>query len=106
MISRSGASSIAELAAIGRPSLLVPLPAAIDDHQTENCRALVEHQGAIWMPQPMFTAALLAQVLGHFFAEPFRLAAMAGDAQKLAHPQAASDLADLIEQRLNKRAAA
>jgi len=106
VISRSGASSIAELAAIGRPSLLVPLPAAIDDHQTENCRALVEHQGAIWMPQPMFTAALLAQVLGHFFAEPFRLAAMARDAQKLARPHAAADLADLIERQLHQRAAA
>ena len=100
VISRSGASAVAELAAIGRPALLVPLPGAIDDHQTENCRPLVQQHGAIWMPQPMFTVPLLAQVLGQFLAEPARLAGMADAIHRLARPHAAEDLADLVEARI------
>jgi len=103
VISRSGASSVAELAVIGRPSILVPLPAAIDDHQTANCRALVECQAAIWMPQPMLNASLLSTLLSEFLAEPAKLASMAAAAHAFSRPNAARDLADLIDTRLAER---
>jgi len=106
VISRSGASSVAELAVIGRPSILVPLPGAIDDHQTANCKALVEHQGAIWLPQPMLNASLLSTLLDEFLTAPPRLAAMAAAAHDFARPNAARDLADLIDTRLAERSIA
>ena len=106
VISRSGASSVAELAIIGRPSILVPLPAAIDDHQTANCKALVERQGAIWMPQPMLNVSLLTTLLDEFLTAPAKLASMAAAARDFAHPNAARDLADLIDAHLSRRIAA
>ena len=54
VIARAGASTVAELAVAGRPSILVPLPGAIDDHQTANARALADAGGAWLMPQPAF----------------------------------------------------
>ncbi len=63
VIARAGASTVAELACAGRPSILVPLPSAIDDHQTANARSLAS-VGAAWlMPQPAFTADALARHL-------------------------------------------
>jgi UDP-N-acetylglucosamine--N-acetylmuramyl-(pentapeptide) pyrophosphoryl-undecaprenol N-acetylglucosamine transferase len=106
VISRAGASSVAEIAAIGRPAILIPLPDAIDDHQTENCRALVKHQAAVWMPQPMLNSDLLATLLADFLAAPERLAAMAKAAHDMARLNATHNLADLIEQRLAARIAA
>ena len=56
VIARAGASTVAELAVAGRPAILVPLPGAIDDHQTANARALAEAGGAWVMPQPRLHA--------------------------------------------------
>ena len=70
VIARAGASTVAELACAGRPSILVPLPHAIDDHQTANARSLAS-VGAAWlMPQPAFTADALARHLGAVFSNP------------------------------------
>ncbi|MGE3782982.1 MAG: undecaprenyldiphospho-muramoylpentapeptide beta-N-acetylglucosaminyltransferase, partial [Alphaproteobacteria bacterium] len=67
VICRSGASTIAELAAVGRPALLVPYPHATDDHQTANARAFADW-GAAWIiPQPEFTTARLTAVLSERF---------------------------------------
>ncbi len=63
VIARAGASTVAELAVAGRPSILVPLPGAIDDHQSANARALVRAGGALAFAQPMLTPALLASEL-------------------------------------------
>ena len=63
VIARAGASTVAELAVAGRPSILVPLPGAIDDHQTANAAALAQAGGAWVMPQSSFTPAALTERL-------------------------------------------
>lgn len=96
VIARAGASTIAELTACGRPSILVPLPTAMDDHQTANARALAEVGGAVLIPQPEFTAERLGQEVRAL--TPGRLTTMAEAARAMGHPHAAADLADLIEE--------
>jgi len=93
VIARAGASTVAELAAVGRPSLLVPLPNAIDDHQSANARRLSE-AGAGWLvPQDRFTADTLAERLASLLADPGPLLRMAAQAASLAQPEAAQALA-------------
>ncbi len=96
VISRSGASSVAELCVIGRPAILVPYRYAADDHQTANAEALAA-VGAGWtMSEPNFTPETLAQRLVTLFAQPQSLAAAAAAAQRLGRPDAARRLADLV----------
>ena len=96
VIARAGASTVAELECAGRPSVLVPLPSAIDDHQNANARALAEANAAWVYPQPAFTPAALTERLASLFTVPARLAAAAAAAAALARPQAARDLADQV----------
>jgi UDP-N-acetylglucosamine--N-acetylmuramyl-(pentapeptide) pyrophosphoryl-undecaprenol N-acetylglucosamine transferase len=100
VIARAGASTVAELAVVGRPAILVPLPGAIDDHQTANARALAAARGAWLMPQPEFTAAALADRLSRVLAAPAELAEAAVGARSQARADAASRLADLVEARM------
>jgi UDP-N-acetylglucosamine--N-acetylmuramyl-(pentapeptide) pyrophosphoryl-undecaprenol N-acetylglucosamine transferase len=96
VIARAGASTVAELTAIGRPALLIPYPHAADDHQSANAKAFAE-AGAGWtMAQPDFTAESLAAFLAEMLAAPERLAAAAAAAKALGRPQAARSLADLV----------
>ncbi|MFN3287248.1 MAG: undecaprenyldiphospho-muramoylpentapeptide beta-N-acetylglucosaminyltransferase [Sphingomonadaceae bacterium] len=96
VIARAGASTIAELTASGRPAILVPLPTAMDDHQSANARALAEAGGAILIPQPQFTPERLAEELARLTTE--RLATMAAAARALGRPDAAAALADVLEE--------
>ena len=96
VIARAGASTIAELTASGRPAVLVPLPTAMDDHQSANARALAEAGGAVLVPQAQFTPERLADELARL--TPERLAAMAGAARALGRPDAAAALADVLEE--------
>lgn len=100
VIARAGASTVAELAVAGRPSILVPLPGAIDDHQSANARALAQAGGAWVVPQPQFTAALLAERLGELLADPVTLVGMAVAARTQARADAAACLADLVEAQM------
>ena len=96
VIARAGASTVAELACAGRPSVLVPLPHAIDDHQRANARAL-EEAGAAWLvPQSGFAPEGLAARLAALFTDPAGLARAAAAAAALGQPQAAQTLADLV----------
>ena len=96
VISRSGASTVAELAAMGRPAILVPYLHAADDHQSANARAL-ETAGAAWvMPQAAFTAEALAERLSALMAAPGDLVEAARRAFTLGRPDAAERLADLV----------
>jgi UDP-N-acetylglucosamine--N-acetylmuramyl-(pentapeptide) pyrophosphoryl-undecaprenol N-acetylglucosamine transferase len=95
-ISRSGASTVAELAAIGRPSILVPLPNALDQDQMANAGMLESAGGAIRLPQNEFTPSRLASEISALAAEPARLAAMAANAKKAGTLDAAERLADLV----------
>jgi UDP-N-acetylglucosamine--N-acetylmuramyl-(pentapeptide) pyrophosphoryl-undecaprenol N-acetylglucosamine transferase len=96
VISRSGAGTVAELAAIGRPSILVPLPGAIDQDQFANAGVLSQADGAVRVAQPEFTPDWLAGQISSFAAEPARLTAMAANARKVGRLDAAERLADLV----------
>src|SRR5437762_4892415 len=96
VISRSGAGTVAELTAIGRPSILVPLPGAIDQDQFANAGVLARVDGALRIPQAEFTPDRLAAEISAFAAEPERLTAMAASARKVGRLDAAERLADLV----------
>ena len=96
VISRSGAGTVAELAAIGRPSILVPLPGAIDQDQFANAGVLSRVDGALRIAQSDFTSARLAAEISAFAAEPSHLAAMAAGACSIGRLDAAERLADLV----------
>jgi UDP-N-acetylglucosamine--N-acetylmuramyl-(pentapeptide) pyrophosphoryl-undecaprenol N-acetylglucosamine transferase len=103
VISRSGASSVAEIAMIGRPAILVPYLQAADDHQTANAKALDRAGGAWIMPQPDFTAKALAARLAGLIAASETLAAAAAAAHRLGRPDAARALADLVSTAIGGR---
>jgi UDP-N-acetylglucosamine--N-acetylmuramyl-(pentapeptide) pyrophosphoryl-undecaprenol N-acetylglucosamine transferase len=96
VISRAGASTVAELAAIGRPAILVPLPHALDQDQLANARVLSDAEGAILLPQAEFTPQRLAIEIAALSADPDRLVAMAQAARTMGKPDAAERLADLV----------
>jgi UDP-N-acetylglucosamine--N-acetylmuramyl-(pentapeptide) pyrophosphoryl-undecaprenol N-acetylglucosamine transferase len=97
VIGRSGASTISELAIVGRPSILVPLPHSLDNDQKANAEKLAG-AGAAWaIEQKNFTEEALATMLTSLLADPSRLAAAARAAQAQGQPNAVRDLADLVE---------
>ena len=94
MISRAGASSVAELAAAGRAAILVPLPNATDDHQTANAKQLADIGGGVYHAQHELNAAKLAAEITCLFGDAEQLARMGRNARKLAMPDAARKIAD------------
>ncbi|MGH6674338.1 MAG: undecaprenyldiphospho-muramoylpentapeptide beta-N-acetylglucosaminyltransferase [Xanthobacteraceae bacterium] len=96
VVSRSGASTVAELAAIGRPAILVPLPHALDQDQFANAGVLEGAGGAIRVVQEAFTPQRLAEEIAALAAAPARLAAMAAASRSLGRLDAADRLADLV----------
>lgn len=96
VIGRSGASTVAELATIGRPSILVPYPYAADDHQTANARAFEAAGACVVIPHADFTPPTLVAHLRALFEAPQRLADMAAAAHAAGRPDAAARLADLV----------
>jgi UDP-N-acetylglucosamine--N-acetylmuramyl-(pentapeptide) pyrophosphoryl-undecaprenol N-acetylglucosamine transferase len=98
IVARSGASTVAELAAIGRPAILVPLPHALDQDQLANANLLQKAGGAIRLDQGLFTPERLADEIAALAVEPARLAAMAAAAQAMGAIDAAERLAELVLQ--------
>ena len=96
IVSRSGASTVAELAAIGRPGILVPLPHALDQDQRANAGVLMDAGGAIRLDQSEFTPERLSQEISALAAAPQRLSAMAAAAKASGSIDAADRLADLV----------
>jgi len=96
VICRSGASTIAELAAAGRPAILVPFPFAADDHQTGNARALVDAGGGWLMPQGPLTPDTLAERLQALLAQPALLTRAASCAHAFSQENAAQRLAEVV----------
>lgn len=96
-IGRAGASTIAELTAVGRPAILVPLPIATDDHQAANTREVCAGGGARMIRQDRFTPAELAKQILAIAQSPETLANAAHAAWNCGYPKAAVDLADLVE---------
>ncbi len=97
VIARSGASTVSELAVAGRPAILVPFAAATDDHQTANAREMTRAGGARMIPQGEFTPEALARQVEAIASDPQALANAAARALSVGRPDAASDLADLVE---------
>lgn len=97
VIARAGASTIAELTAAGRPAILVPLPSATDDHQTANAREITQAGGARTIKQDDFTPTELAKQMQKLGLDPAALQNAAARARGCGLPNAASDLADLVE---------
>jgi UDP-N-acetylglucosamine--N-acetylmuramyl-(pentapeptide) pyrophosphoryl-undecaprenol N-acetylglucosamine transferase len=96
IIGRAGASTVSELAVIGRASVLVPFPHALDQDQAANAAALAASGGAVVVPQPEFTPERLAAILRGALAAPEKLAAQAAAARSVGVPDAAERLADLV----------
>jgi len=97
VISRSGASSVADIAVVGRPSILVPYAAATGDHQTANARGLVEAQAAILIPENRLDAGVLAEQMAAVLGNPQAAAQMARNAQGQGKPDATERLVALVE---------
>ena len=98
VLCRAGALTIAELAVMSRPSLLVPLPHAIDDHQRRNALYLSDRGAALLLPQASLTAEGLAAQCLSLMRDPQRLAVMSRKAAACAMPGAAATVADRCEE--------
>ncbi len=98
VICRAGALTVAELAVMGRPSILIPLPHAIDDHQSANARALADQGGAVLMRQSGMTEQSLVRAMLGYLKYPERLQAMAQAARSAAQPEATARVADAVEE--------
>jgi UDP-N-acetylglucosamine--N-acetylmuramyl-(pentapeptide) pyrophosphoryl-undecaprenol N-acetylglucosamine transferase len=96
LITRAGASTVMELAAAGRPAVLVPLPNAIDDHQMANARALDSIGGGWLLPESTLTSTALAKILETALTDPARLEQAAAAARSLGKRDAADRLANLV----------
>ena len=95
-IARAGAMTTSELFAWGIPAILIPLPTAAADHQTENARALEAAGAAIHLPQATLTAEQLATTVAGLLASPRQMVDLADNASRRARPRAAADIADRI----------
>ncbi|GAB5375178.1 MAG: undecaprenyldiphospho-muramoylpentapeptide beta-N-acetylglucosaminyltransferase [Acuticoccus sp.] len=97
VMARSGASTVAELATIGRPAFLVPLPGALDQDQAHNAEAFMAAGGGVLMPQAELTPETLAAEFERVMTDPAWLTGAAAAARTMARPDAAEQLADLAE---------
>jgi UDP-N-acetylglucosamine--N-acetylmuramyl-(pentapeptide) pyrophosphoryl-undecaprenol N-acetylglucosamine transferase len=94
IVCRSG-STVAEISAVGKPAIFVPFPRAADDHQTKNAQALVSADAGILMPQSELTAEKLGATIIDLFSHRERMDEMAANARKLAHADAAAQIAGI-----------
>lgn len=101
VLCRAGALTVAELAIMGRPSILVPLPHAIDDHQSANAQFLSDRGGAILLRQSEMTVESLTGELQGYLSQPGQLSTMAAAAAKAATPDAAAAVSDCCEELMH-----
>ena len=95
LLCRSGASTVAEVTAAGKPAIFVPLPTAADDHQRQNAAALADNGAAVLLPQAELTAERLVGEIVNLLNDRPRLARMSDAARRFAHPDAAAEIAAL-----------
>jgi UDP-N-acetylglucosamine--N-acetylmuramyl-(pentapeptide) pyrophosphoryl-undecaprenol N-acetylglucosamine transferase len=96
LVCRSGASTVAEIAAAGRPAIFIPLPTAADDHQRRNAEAIVAGGAAVMILQAELTPERLAQVVSELLADPRQLKEMSERAKALSHEDAAGRMAQMV----------
>ena len=97
LVCRSGASTVGEITAAGKPAIFVPFPAAADDHQNVNARALERDGAAVVVEETKLDAAYLVDIIAASISDPPRLRAMAAAARSLAHPRAVEEIAEIVE---------
>ena len=102
IVSRAGASSVTEIAVVGVPSVLVPLPTAADDHQTHNASELAKAGASVVIKQKEFTPEKIAEVIAESIKTPKDLKKMSDKARKSAINDAAKRLADVLEKEIIK----
>jgi UDP-N-acetylglucosamine--N-acetylmuramyl-(pentapeptide) pyrophosphoryl-undecaprenol N-acetylglucosamine transferase len=93
VVCRSGASTVAEITAAGKPAIFVPFPRAADDHQRVNAEALAQSGAAVVVEESKLEGVWLAETIAALLGDPRRLEAMSEAARGLAHPDAARDIA-------------
>jgi len=93
VVCRSGASTVAEIAAAGKPAVFVPFPRAADDHQRVNAEALARHGAAVVVEESKLEGVWLAETIAALLQDPRRLQQMSHAARELSHPNAAQDIA-------------
>lgn len=103
VISRAGASSVADISVIGRPSILIPFAAATGDHQTANARGLVEAGGAIMIPESMASTDAVAEQILSVLDNPKAAMQMASAAARFGKPEATLALVEMVETLSAKR---
>ena len=102
IVCRAGASTVAEIAAAGKPAIFIPFPFAADDHQTRNAQALASNGAAVVMPEKELTAETLARRVTELLNDPARLRQMAAKAREMAHPRAAQEIAEMVKKLAEK----
>jgi UDP-N-acetylglucosamine--N-acetylmuramyl-(pentapeptide) pyrophosphoryl-undecaprenol N-acetylglucosamine transferase len=102
LVCRSGASTVAEAAAAGKPAIYIPLPTAADDHQRRNAEAIVEGGAALLIPQAELTPEKLAQTVAGLMGNRAKLEYMAARAKRLSHNDAAGRVARLVGELAGK----
>jgi UDP-N-acetylglucosamine--N-acetylmuramyl-(pentapeptide) pyrophosphoryl-undecaprenol N-acetylglucosamine transferase len=95
IVCRSGASTVAEIAAAGKCALFVPFPGAADDHQLRNAELLAHENAALLIPESELSAERFMKEVTALLGDPVRLAAMSTKARALAHPDAAVQIAEM-----------
>ena len=95
LVCRSGASTVAEITAAGKPAIFVPLPTAADDHQTQNAVTLADGGAAGLLPQSELSSDRLVSEIAELLRDRPRLTATAEAARRFAHPDAAARIAAL-----------
>ncbi len=96
LVCRSGASTVGEITAAGKPAIFVPFPHAADDHQNKNARALENAGAAIVVEESNLEAAYLVETIAALLSDPRRLVAMSEAARSLAHPKAVEEIAEMV----------
>ena len=94
IICRAGATTVAEITALGKAALFIPFPQAADDHQTKNAKELVDQEAADMVSEKQLTPQLLSDKIGYYAAHPNRLQQMAANAARLGKPDAAERIVD------------
>ena len=103
VLCRSGASTVAEITAAGKPAIFVPFPFAADDHQLKNAEALDQAGAARLIRESELTPQTLGDAVRELFGSPIALSQMATNARRLSHPQAATEIASLTIQLASAR---
>ena len=103
VVCRAGATSIAEITALGLASILIPYPYASDDHQTVNARSLADKGAAVLIKQDRLTGSALAESIKKLYRHPQELKNMRDRSRKLGAPKAAEHIADNFLKALNKK---